>query len=65
MQLWILITNIILWPGRKANRLLPDLDPDHSRLLHNMVNYIVWLSLILGYLVYFEITSMPPAGPSM
>ncbi len=64
MKLWTLITYILLWPGRTANRLFPGLDPDHSRLLHNMVNYIVWLSLILGFLIYYEIASMPPPGPS-
>jgi hypothetical protein len=64
MKLWTLIKTIILWPGRAASRQFPDLDPEHSRLLHNMVNYIVWLTLIIGYLIYYVIASMPPPGPS-
>ena len=60
MKIWNLIVDILLWPGRKALQLFPDLGPDESRLLHNMVNYIFWLTLICGPLTYVIIVSQLP-----
>ena len=61
MKLWTLITNILLWPGRKAIAMFPNLGAEGTRLLHNMVNYIVWLTLVCGLLIYFVIKSIPSA----
>jgi len=60
MNLWTLIINILLWPGRQAITLVPNWGPDETRLLHNVVNYVVWLSIFCGLLIYILIKTMPP-----
>jgi len=61
MKLWITIVNILLWPGRKLVRRFPDLGPAERNLLHNVTNYVVWLSLFCGLLIYVLIKTMPTA----
>lgn len=60
MKLWTLIVNILLWPGRKSLALLPNLGEAEGRLIHNIVNYVVWLTLFCGLLIYLLIKTMPP-----
>ncbi len=50
-----MLVNIITWPGRFAIRHLPEMGEAETRLLHNMVNYVVWLTLLIGILLYFLI----------
>jgi len=61
MALWTLIVKILLWPGEQVLRLFPRLGNEESRLLHNMINYIVWLGLFCGLLIWALIKTMPPA----
>ena len=53
------LLDILLWPGRKAVSLVPGWGDEEKRLLHNMVNYIVWLSLFCGMLIWLVITHPP------
>jgi len=47
-----MLLKIITAPGRFVLRYLPNLGGEESRLLHNMVNYVVWLTLLIGTLIY-------------
>ncbi len=59
MKLWTLIVDILLWPGRKTLTLWPNLGTAEGRLIHNVVNYVVWLTLFCGLLIYLLIKMMP------
>ncbi len=59
MKLWTLIVDILLWPGRKAVGFFPNLGDAERRLAHNLTNYIVWLSIFCGLLIYVLIKTMP------
>jgi|GEM_PF-2845068 len=59
MKLWTLLTDILLWPGRKVITFFPDLGDDERRLAHNVTNYVVWLGLFCGLLIYVLIKTMP------
>jgi len=59
MKIWALIVNILLWPGRKATSLLPDMGEDETSLVHNVVNYVVWLALFCGLLIWTVIQHPP------
>jgi len=59
MAFWQTFLAILLWPGQQVMRLFPDLGTAEARLLHNMVNYIVWLSLFCGLLIWAVIALTP------
>ncbi len=61
MKLWGLIVNILLWPGRKLVQRFPNLGVAERNLIHNVTNYVVWLTLICGVLIYVLIKTMPTA----
>ena len=50
---------IITAPGRWFVRRFPNLGDEERRLLHNMVNYVVWLGLFVGGLIAI-IIKYPP-----
>ena len=52
MKAWTLFINVLLWPGRKTNALFPHMGEEEARLIHNVVNYVVWLALFCGVLVW-------------
>jgi len=54
------LVNLILWPGRRVVALFPALGPAEARLVHNITNYVVWLSLICAGLIWGLIKTMPP-----
>jgi len=56
--MFTLLTDIILWPGRQVLRLFPKLSGDEATLIHNITNYVVWLTLICGVLIWVLIESM-------
>jgi len=61
MSIWASIVKILLWPGSRAVVLFPNLGDDETRLVHNIVNYVVWLAIFCGLLIYVLIKTMPPA----
>jgi hypothetical protein len=54
-----MLKTIITAPGRAAIKRFPDLGPEETRLLHNMANYVVWLTLIVGSLIAVIIKHPP------
>ncbi len=54
-----MLVNITTWPGRFALKHLPELGEAEARLVHNMINYVVWLSLFIAVLLYFVVRFSP------
>lgn len=59
MGIWNTIVAILLWPGRTVLGFFPNLGTEEGRLVHNVVNYVVWLSLLCGGLIAILIKTMP------
>ncbi|RMD47352.1 MAG: hypothetical protein D6832_06275 [Alphaproteobacteria bacterium] len=59
MRIWRVIESILLWPGRKVVERFPGLGAEERRLLYHMVNYIVWLSLFVAFVIWLVITYPP------
>ena len=55
----LMLKSIITAPGRALIKRFPDLGPEETRLLHNMANYIVWLTLFVGALIAVVIKYPP------
>jgi len=54
-----MLKSIITAPGRALIKRFPDLGPEETRLLHNIANYIVWLTLFVGSLIAVIIKHPP------
>jgi hypothetical protein len=54
-----MLKQIITAPGRWLVKRFPDLGEEETRLLHNMANYVVWLSLFVGTLIAIVIKYPP------
>jgi hypothetical protein len=63
MKIWDLLVNIILWPGRRVITLIPELGEEERRLAHNVVNYVVWLTIICAVLGYYMVKYILPVAP--
>ncbi len=59
MRLWKYLIDIMLWPGRTVLGYFPNLGPEEGRLVHNVVNYVLWLTLLCGGLIAVLIKTMP------
>ncbi len=53
------LTALILWPGRQVLRRFPGLTGAEARLVHNITNYVFWLTLICGGLIWLLLATMP------
>lgn len=62
MTIWTLLITVVLWPGRQLVARLPNLGPAETRLVHNITNYVVWLCLICGGLIWVLLATMPGPG---
>ncbi len=54
-----MLIKIITWPGRMAVRYLPPAGEEETRLVHNIVNYIVWIGLLV-VLTLVLVSRFPP-----
>jgi len=57
--MWQKFLNILLWPGRRLVELFPGLGNEERRLLHNITNYVVWLSLLCSALIWVVLHYSP------
>ncbi len=55
----LMLKSIITAPGRALIKRFPDLGPEETRLLHNVANYVVWLTLGIGALIAVIIKHPP------
>lgn len=53
------LLKLILWPGELVTGFFPGLGPAERRLVYHMVNYIVWLSLIVALVIWYVIKYPP------
>ncbi len=58
-MMWQRFLDVLLWPGRRVVSLFPRLGTEERRLLHNITNYVVWLSLFCGLLIWLVIRYSP------
>ncbi len=54
-----MLKTVITAPGRALVRRFPDLGPEETRLVHNIANYVVWLTLVVGTLIAVIIKHPP------
>ncbi|MFQ5437806.1 MAG: hypothetical protein ACE5DK_03140 [Paracoccaceae bacterium] len=58
-KIFALISGVLLWPGKRLVAFFPQLGDAERRLLHNVANYVVWLALLCGMLIYTLIVFRP------